>query len=96
MNRFQTLAKGIFNKTPVLEYSIDKTKYSIIYNEWGGPEGDDKDVIELNVGDDLEKAKEKARDLSIAKKKLVDVIDNETGLQIIRYIDGTETEFFGN
>ena len=71
MSRFRTLIKE------EVEYYFGpkKTKYVLIYSDWKGPSGDDKFIEEINVGDDLEKAKEKCKNLSIELNKLVDIYD---------------------
>ena len=88
MSRFRTLIKE------EVEYYFGpkKTKYVLIYSNWKGPSGDDKFIEEINVGDDLEKAKEKCKNLSIELNKLVDIYDYESNTHVARYIKGIETD----
>lgn len=89
MSKFRTLVE----EESKYYFGPERSKYILIYTAgWSGPWGDDKDVEELNAGDDLEKAKEKCKDLSIKLNKLVDVYEYESNTFIARYINGVETD----
>lgn len=93
-NKVESMKNSKFNKMidEALNNFNKDPKYYLIYNTWTGPYGDDKEVIEIPVGDDLEYAKEQCRELSIKLNKLVDVLEKETGKQLVRFINGVETD----
>jgi len=89
MSKFRTLVE----EESQYYFGPKTTKYVIVYTAgWTGPWGDDKEVEELNAGDDLEKAKQMCKDLSIKLGKLVDVYEYESNTHIARYIKGIRTD----
>ena len=88
MSRFRVLIKEEVEHY----FGPKKTKYVLTYSSWEGPLGDDKFIEEINAGNDLEKAKEECKNLSIELNKLVDVYDYESNTHIARYIKGVEID----
>lgn len=71
-------------------------EYVLEYSTWTGPEGDDKEVVNCGYFDDLEKAKKAAKELSIEREDLVDVVSSHTSKMYYRYINGQATDFSNN
>lgn len=97
-SKVESMKNSKFNK--MIDEALDnfnkEPKYYLIYSTWTGPYGDDKEVIEIPAGDDLESAREQCRELSIKLNKLVDVWEKETNLQPARFINGIETDLSNN
>lgn len=67
-------------------------KYHLEYSVWGGPYGDDKEVIECHYSNNLENLKKSAKELSIELKGMVDIVGTHDYKMYNRYIDGQETD----
>lgn len=94
-SKVESMKNSKFNK--MIDEAFDefnkKPKYAVTHSEWWGPYGDDKEEIEDYFTDDLEKAKEVAKELSIKRDSLEFIVDNEEFKDVTRFLKGNEVDF---
>lgn len=97
-NKVESMKNSKFNKMidEALKEFNKKPKYSVTHSEWSGPWGNDKEEIEDFLTDDLEKAKEIAKELSIKRNNLEFIVDNEEYKDVTRFLSGIEVDFQNN
>lgn len=97
-NKVESMKNSRFGK--MIDEALDnldkKPRYAVTHSEWFGPWGDDKEIVDDFYTDDLDKAKEVARELSIKRNGLVHVDDEVEYKEVTRFIKGEETDFRNN